>query len=60
VLQKILLLHESQEPAFALEVSHFRRCIWGMEARTAKRGVRVELTLCSTGYVRHLLKGVGP
>lgn len=60
VLEKILLPHESQEPESALEVLHFRRCVWGMRAETAGRGVRVELALPSAGYVRHLLKGVGP
>lgn len=59
VLEKIMLPHESQEPESALEVLHFRRCVWGMEAETAGRGGRVECALPSAGYVRHLLKGVG-
>ena len=60
VLEKILLPHESQEPESALEVLHFRRCVWGTGTENAGRGVRVELALPCTGYVRHLLKGVGP
>lgn len=60
VLEKILLAHESQEIKSALEVLHFRSCIWGMGAETEERGVRIELTWPSAGYARHLPKGVGP
>lgn len=60
LLEKILLHHESQESEFSLWVLCFKRCVYGMGPEAAGRGMRGKLMLPIMGYIRQLLKGVGP